>query len=387
MKQVFLTLLLIGLMLLSGCTGRQLEEQMLVIILGVDQMQSGDVHLYVKVPSNSAAASSSGGGGSGGGSGGENGEQMGYFILEATGHTFSDALELLNATTPRSLNFCQVREIVMGEETADDAAFGELLESVYSLPRMRPAATLVICRGEAGSFVEAQKPYVGIRLSRYIETTLSNYAGKGFVPTTSLGEALRDLRYGHGDPLLVCGAVNDFQQAENTAGENSLDAQAGTLSRKSVNPVELFGAAATDGVSVSGYLTGYEMALIHLAEGSVQSLILQTDRGPMPVFARAPATKGVERSETGVRLTLDLMCEVHYEPGLTPDAEEIRQQLTREMEKTLRHLQALRCDGMGFGNIAVCGFFTLEEWNAFDWRRQYENADTEIRIGVQLRKN
>ena len=379
-----LLIALAALFLCTGCTSRQLEEQLLVIILGVDQLEDRAIRVCAKVPSNAAGDASSGGSSA---SQGDAGEQMGYFVLEATGHSFSDAMELLSATTPRTLNFSQVREVVLGSETADDAAFGDLIESIYTVPRMRPSAALVICQGEAKKFVEAQKPYVGIRLSRYIETTLMNYAGKGFVPTTSLGEALRDLRYGFRDPLLIYGAVNAFQHERPDGGNHSLDVPAGSLSRKSVNPVELLGAAATDGVSVSGTLTGYEMALIHLAKGDVQSLVLQTEAGPMPIFARAPAALRVEETENGLCLCLSMLCEAHYTAGLSPRTEEMEALLERDMRAMLAHLQALRCDGMGFGNIAVRGCLSLSDWEKLPWRERYEQAETEVHIRVQLRKN
>lgn len=168
---------------------------------------------------------------------------------------------------------------------------------------------------------------------------------------------------------------------------NSLDTMAGSLPRKSINPVELFGASATDGVCVSGTLTGYEMALIHLAEGHVQSLVVQTDSGPMPVYARAPAVLNVEMGEGGVRLSLSMMCEAHYNAGLSPRPEEIAALLEKDLRAVIGHLQALRCDGMGFGNIAVRRYWTLAEWEKAPWRDLYEKAEVDVRIAVQVRKN
>lgn len=363
---------------LTGCMRRQLEEQMLVIILGLDERDDG-VRLTVKVPSNAADAGKTGNE--------DAGEQMGYLLLEATGHTFSDAMALLSATTPRTLNFSQVREVAVGREAAESAAFGDWIEDVYALPRMRPSAALVICQGEARAFVAAQKPYVGIRLSRYIETTLSNYAGKGFVPTTTLGEALRDLRYGFRDPLLVCGGVNAFSQADTPLQGNALDAEAGELTRKSVNPVELFGAAATNGVSVSGLLTGYEMALVHLLQGHVQSLNVWENGMPVSVFPRAPAVLTVDRNSDPLHLNISLLCDAHYTPGHEPDLNSIRKKLETDITVMTRHLQALGCDGLGFGNIAVRQFSTIPDWESFHWRQRYQQADVTVQIGVQLRKN
>ncbi len=383
MKRRLLAVLLIGCLLLSGCMSRQLEEQLLVIILAVDEMENGDIRLSVKVPSNSGVNSSSGGG-----NGSSDTQQMGYFLLEATGKTFPDAANLLHATTPRSLNFSQVREVVIGERASRSSDFSGIIQSVYLLPQMRAQASLVVCGGEARPFIAEQKPYVGIRLSRYIETTLVNYAGKGFVPTTTLGDAVRDLGYGFQDPLLIYGAINPFDSVDHAYDSNVLDEQAGELPRKSVNAIELFGAAATDGVSVSGLLTGYEMALLHLLSGTVQSLTIRCDdSAAVPIFARSPAGLWVEIDTGKTVLGVRLLCEAHFTPGQNLNAEALRQTLAQDIHQTLVHLQRLRCDGMGFGNLASQQFLTIQDWEAYHWREAYVSADIQVNLALQIRNN
>lgn len=379
-KGLFLLVLLFTGILFSGCTGREMEEQLLVIILGVDVQEDGGIRIAIKVPSHS---------GSGGG-GGENasagGEQMGYLLLEATGKRFPDAVNLLRATTPRTLNFSQIREVAIGEKAAGAADFSTLLYSIYSLPRMRSQAALIICKDQAYDFVKEQKPYVGTRLSRYVETTLENYAGKGFIPKTTLGEAVRDLGYGFQDALLIYGAVNDFKKSQSPQPENILDARAGSLPRKSVNKIELFGAAATNGVSVSGILTGYEMGLIHLLNGDAQSLNIEADGANTPIFARAPATLSVDLSSHPAVLRIDFLCEGRYFPGYLPDETALIEKLTEDLQKLMARLQRLQCDGLGFGNLAARQCPVIRDWEQLSWRQQYEMALVEIHLELQLRE-
>jgi len=380
MKYMHLSLLLALCLCLSGCTGRDLEEQLLVIILGVDQAERGNVRISVKVPSNSGSGGS-------GESPGAGGEQMGYLLLEATGESFTDAVNLLRATTPRTLNFSQTREVVVGKNAASASDFPTLLYSIYSLPRMRAQAALIICRDQAYDFVKEQKPYVGTRLSRYVETTLNNYAGKGFVPTTTLGETVRDLGYSFQDTLLIYGAVNDFTHAQAPDEKNILNAQAGSLPRKSVNAIELFGAAATNGISVSGVLTGYEMALVHLLRGDAQSLDVQAPGQPaLPIFARSPATLSVDLSQDPILLEVQLMCEGRYFPGFIPDEEAVVETLRQQLEQLIRRLQQLSCDGLGFGSRAARQCLTMQQWEALSFREKYQSAGIDIKILLQLRE-
>lgn len=379
MKRRGIALLLALCLALSGCMGRQLEEELLVIVLAVDETEEGHTRLTIKVPRNGSAGGAS--------KEGEGGDQGGYLLLDATGRGFSEAMALLHATTPRNLNFSQVREVVIGEKAARSADFANLLLRIDELPRMRGAAAVIICKGEGNAFAKAQKPYVGTRLSRYAETTLANYAGKGFTPNTSLSEGIRDLAFGFRDPLFVYGGVNDFRSPQ-TPEKGALNGAPGSLSRQNGDGIELFGAAATDGVCVNGFLTGYEVALLHLINGSVHSLDIQLEEDiPLMIYARTPATLSVRLDRRPAVLEISLLCEVHHPPGFPPDEEKLARKITADLKGALTHLQSLRCDGLGFGNIAVRQFGTVADWERLGWRDVYARAQTEITLFLQYREN
>lgn len=380
MKKGFV-LLLLSALLLTGCMSRHVEEQLLVIVMGVDRTEKGHVTLTVKVPSNTAGES----GGAPSGEAAKGGNQMGYLTLSATGHTFADALELLLATTPRSLNFSQVRETVISRELARTNTCRQTLQQLYALPRMHTQAVVVVCDGEAKKFVEEQKPYVGARLSRYIEVSIQNYAGKGFVPVTTLSQAVRDMGYGWQDPLLILGALPD--QEENTPKtSNVLDVEAGGLQSTSVNQVKLFGAAATDGEKVCGTLTGYETALVNLIRGDAQSLNLPDEDGySLLLHARSPAALGVAEGEK-TKLQVSMVCEVHYNAPRPPEEEKIRIRLEDDMKNVLQKLQNMGCDALGFGGKLIRRFATVAEWENYHWRDRYRQADIQVDVQLRLKK-
>ena len=59
--------------------------------------------------------------------------------------------------------------------------------------------------------------------------------------------------------------------------------------------------------------------------------------------------------------------------------------LKRDILALVAHLQALRCDGVGFGQIAVRRFLTVQAWEAFGWRDAYAAAQAQVNVTVQLR--
>lgn len=381
MKKAIILLLVFLCLPLTGCMSRRVEEQLLAIVMGVDLTPSGDLTLTVKVPSNT--------GGSDGSAPSDQakkgGNQMGYLTLSATGHQFADTMELLLATTPRSINFSQVQEVVISMELAATTRLPLLLQQLYALPRMRTQAALVVCAGEAKAFVEEQKPYVGLRLSRYIEVSLQNYAGKGFVPNTTLAEAVQLTGFGWRDPLLILGAL-PRQEDTNARPGNVLNVDAQSLGATSINAAKFYGAAATDGSRVSGTLTGYEMALIHMLRGGAQSLSLPDSQGfSLQLYARAPAALSVDTGND-CRLGIRFSCEVHYTAPQPPDAQAIVRRLETEIRAVVQKMQAMRCDGLGFGSIAVRRFLTLQAWEGFSFREKYCQAPVDVQVAVHLKK-
>ena len=372
-----LTVLMLLCLLLTGCAGRQVEEELLAIVLSVDQTEEKDIAIAVKVPANASASGNT-----------ENKEvsQDGYLLLKAVGRSFTDAVSMLNATTPRRLNFSQVREVVIGDAAARREDFQRILRQIDAIPRFRCSAAVIICQGEALAFAERQKPYVGMRLSRYAENTLANYAGKGFTPSTDLCAGLRDLGYGFQDPLFILGALNDFSNESPVDEQNSLNAYAGRLPRKSMEAVEMFGAAATNGVCVSGFLSGYEMALIHLLGGHVEALFLEENGTQLQITAQRRAKLNVNISARPIQLSVCLSCEARFPPGDPPDAAAVQDRLRQDILALIRHMQRLGCDGLGFGSVAVRQFFTVQAWEELGWRTLYEQAEPTVQVTVRLRE-
>lgn len=378
MKKGWMILLFMCCLLLSGCMSSRVEEQLLVIAMGLDREQDGGLTLTVKVPGNAAGGQSASSG-----SGQEN-DPKGYLTLHATGHHFSDALELLLATTPRSLNFSQVWEVVISRDLAGEDSFSRLLMQLSSLPRMHTQAAVVICEGKALSFVQEQKPYVGVRLSRYIEVTLRNYTQKGFVPSTTLAKAVRETGWGWQDPLLILGAVS--QDEHEASRDHVLNVAAGQLPSTSPNKAKFYGSAATDGIRVSGTLTGYETALINLLRSNAQSLILTDEQGfPLTLYAAAPARLSID-GEASLTLNVHLRCQVGFPSGHAPDGSRLNAYLEEEIEKVIRKLQSMRCDALGFGSLAVRRFCTVKEWEAFHFRDKYTKAQVQANVQLQLKE-
>ena len=365
--------------LLAGSSGRQMEEELLVIVLAADQTEEGGCRLTVKAPA----------------SAGQQDGDKAYLALEASGGSFAEAMMLLHASTPRKLNFSQVREIMISSAAAESPSLFPLLAQIEALPRMRGTAAVVVCLGSACDAAQRIKPYMGLRLSRYTEDSLADAASKGFTPSTTLAQALREAGSHLMDPLLILGAVNprageekggnDAGGGPDAGGSPGLQVQAGGLHRSSADPIDLFGAAATDGERVTGYLTGDEMALLHLLTGSGHFYAQNLNAQPVTLHARGPAQLQVDLEPRPIRLSIRLLCDVRLSPATDIDVDALRRQTERAALALIRHLQQLQCDALGFGEKAVRQMCLLRDWEALRFPALYREAAVDVSFSLRLR--
>lgn len=384
-------LLLVGAVCLSGCDGRQIEDQLLVVLMGVDETQDGQITISVKVPIYGAlkeqGGSSSGGSdgensGTGGGSGEESQAEKGYTIVESTEADIESALTMLHAVLPRTLNFSQVREIVFGENAAQGESFFELYHRIASLPSIRSQAYVVVCKGEAKDFLSAQRAQVGSRLSKFIDQTFRNYTRTAYVPTTTLGDGLSALHGSGGDPLFIYGAVNKGEKKESGEDGAPLELYAGEINWKGMGKIELLGAAMTDGTRVSGLLTGAETGLWRLLTGNNRSgFVMKAADVYVTVFSVTKARLFIK--EDGLKASVSL--EVQYHEGKKMDKALVQRMLEEKMAALIRKFQSFGCDALGFCETAKRGYWTEDAWKNANFKEKYESADIALQITLQFK--
>ncbi|MDF2564639.1 MAG: germination protein Ger(X)C family [Massilibacillus sp.] len=131
MKKIGILLLVImNAVLLSGCWDRvEINDIAIVIAVGVDKMDNGDICLSLLLPV-PKKLSSSGSGSSGGGGGEGNGSTL---VISESGKSIMDAYRKLQGKLPREILFSHIRFIIIGEKLAQEGVAGVL--DFFSRPR------------------------------------------------------------------------------------------------------------------------------------------------------------------------------------------------------------------------------------------------------------
>ena len=361
-KKLLLLLLLLSPLLLASCASSSQERQTFAICISVDPTDDGGIKLGLQAPKSGQSS--------------QGGVTSDYEVLTASGKTLQEALGLMAASTPYPINFSQLRLCILRYELAATTELRPMLRYLEELPTMRPNATVMVSLGDALAVMEAHKPEFGMRLSTHLNILLRRLQAELLLPVSTLSDCVRLIGGGYGDPLLCVCAVNpkvkkENEQKESQSGGGSggggsggsggsqaayaqgepwnesllpQDMIAGMLASSSSNPVEYLGSATVSDGRVSG--------------------LMSVDMTQVALRAKNEGTRRVAITpEGGVQLQLTMK----KDSMLSVDADALK--------KALATLQALDCDALRFGEVAMRAFWTDAEWNAFDFVDKYRHAE------------
>ena len=383
---------------LSGCTGGQeIESCLFVIAMAVDAAPDGSLTITVKALSGTQeAVSGSGQTGSSGGSsdGSEDGKnasgsdsameesEPGYIVLSATAPSCLRALGLLSATTPRTVNLSQLREIVLSQTLAETDAALSILREIHSIYRANGEAVVVVTPQNAGDFIRRQHAILGLRLSKYLEVLFEHFRAIDIIPPSpNLSAVIAAMESKTIDAAAVYAAGNDFDSMLVLQGTSDTDRLPGHLPRTAPANNEYMGSALFSGPRMTGVLTGSETGLLCLMAGKSGTRISVIDGAQYKTRLATRARRKIESDGTlSVSLTLTLTLTAGEQQRTSG---EIAADIERSCASVLQKLQAASCDAVGFGRIAVRAYPDIPTWESADWDTRYPQAP--VRVATDLR--
>ena len=391
MKKFALTLFLLLPLLLGGCTGGQeIESSLFVIAMAVDAAPEGSLTVTVKALSGSQESAASGASGGGNESSSEidlteNLEQTeaGYIVLSATAPSCLRALSLLGATTPRTVNLSQLREIVVSQTLAETDAALSILKQIHAVYRANDEAVVVVTPDNAGDFIRRQRAVLGLRLSKYLEVLFEHYEQLDVIPPNpNLSAVIAAMESAATDAAAVYAAGNDFENTLLLQGESDLDRLPGHLPRTAPAPNEYLGAALFSGPRMTGTLTGSEVSLLCLMTGRASTRITVMNGAQYKTRLQTRVRRGIDSDGTlfvSLRLRLTLTAGEQQRTG-----EEIAAEIEQDCVNVLQKLQAASCDAVGFGKIRIRAFPDVPAWESLNWPAQYETLPVRVTADVKI---
>lgn len=404
MKRLWLAgMLLAACLLLGGCSGGQeIEDCLFVVSMAVDPAEGGNLTVTVKALSGTQAASAPQEATaqqtpSGDESSGEErsldeqsameATEPGYVVMSATAKSCLAALNLLGATTPRTVNLSQLQEIVISRTLAETSATLAILKEIYALYEANGGAVVVVTPDDAGDFIRRQYAMFGVRLSQYLQVLFDHFEELGTIPPDpNLASVIAAMESGMRDAAAVYAAANDFTATLVLPADSATDRLPGHLPRTSPAQNEYLGSAVFSGPRMAGTLTGQETTMLRLLSGRAVATSFALEEAMVQAGTRSRVRRTLGEAGgadvLGTRITMRLILSAGT---LSRTDAEIAAQIERDAAALIGKLQALGSDVLGYGGLAARRYADIPSWEAAGWDRAYPQAQVHVTADVTIR--
>lgn len=396
MKRALLALLLLVCCLsLSGCGGGQeIESCLFVLAMAVDPAPDGNLTVTVKalsgtqeavggtIPSPQSEQQSEPSAGAQQ-QGSTETPEPGYIVMSATAPSCLRALNMLSATTPRTVNLSQLREIVISRTLAETDATLTILKEIHGMYRANGEAIVVVTPNDAGDFIRRQRAILGVRLSKYLEVLFDHFAGMDTIPPNAqLASVIAAMESDTIDATSVYAAANAFDSTLALNTDADMDRLPGHLPRTSPAENEYLGCALFCGPRMTGTLTGEETGLLCLMMGAAKRR--ETFIGNALYRTNLPTRvqRGIDEDGTlSVHISMNL---THVTGEEQETAQSIAAMIERRAVDVLMILRAAGCDAAGFGRIAIRRHIDIPSWEAQNWPEEYTQRGVRVSADVRV---
>jgi spore germination protein KC len=419
-KKIFLTIILIWIIALSGCWDRrELENLAFVQSLGLDLGPGGKgvtVTAMIAIPPKLKG----GGGESGGGS------ETGVFVLSVDAPTIFEGFNLINTTVNREVTLLQNSALLIGEDIARQG-MRKWIDSLVRYREMRRTLLIFVCQGKAADIMKV-KPKLERNPAEYFTDLARVTRLTAMFPMMTLNEFLDHYealaqedyapilaRFHRHDPdeypasggsesgpksgadskkNASGGAGDQSQQKPKTAGQAAPEAK----------DVRMIGTAIFKKDKMIGHFDIYETQVLQILTNEFKEALLSTHdpirRNNQIVYrllaTHAPRIKYRHRGSTdnfnvSIALEADL---ISIQSGIdysnprkgTMLAKHIALELKERILATIQKAQQYNSDVFGFGIKVRNTCLTGPEWDRYNWPEKFKKSNIRVQVKVAIRR-
>lgn len=407
-------LMIILLVLLSGCNGSHETDQLAyVVAIGVDREENGRflVTYQIAVPREIA-----GGGDSGSGESDSSGGKKSFINISLVGASFAETRNELKSAISLVPVMYQAKMIILGEDLARKGV-GDVLAPLARFREFRGSMYVTVAAGRAKEFLEHNKPSISTSSNKYYELMMQSDQVAGSFLATSLHAFYHHVKQPGEDAYVTFVGVNPQAKSEKieknpaanqTRGKHKMETPqvAGNIERSGGNEAEFMGVAVFHGDRMTGVLDSHQtrilsMLLRRFKNGFISvedPLITQGKKGINLhyVVSEPPDVKvGFADGKPIVQVNLKLEGEItSIASGIHYEDIEKRHQLeaymsnlfTEDLLDFFQTTQAMNSDVFGVGNYYRSQFSLLSAYRDFDWKNRYSLAQISGNVEFKIRR-
>ncbi|NLX64754.1 MAG: Ger(x)C family spore germination protein [Clostridiaceae bacterium] len=405
------TLILVSLLLplfITGCfDSHEIGDYAYVTALGIEKGVSNTFRLTFQIPKFGQSGGSSSEEESGSDGGGKN-EEMEIITLDAS--SLLSAVAITNSNLSKDLNFMHLKLIVISEELAMSDMLEETIAPLTRYRHIRRTTNVIVCKDKTEDFIKELKPYPGELITTTIEELFEKSGKTGYFHQSTLNDLYCEIKSPYHALLVAYGSINKEDNLKSEGGffkgESSIPGNyyAGEIPRKGGPKIELFGSVVFDGDKMVGKLTGFETQMLHLVRGELKfGLFTITDPEKPDVVIPLDITefeKPVikidltgEKPKIHVKLKFEgdivsIQSGIDYEkPEKLPIVEDtFEKNLIKGIKDTFEKCKEMKADVFDFGTTAAMQFWTIPEWEEYNWLEKFSQSELEVDVDFTIRR-
>ena len=396
MKFVKVALIILILVGFASCKDAPEPETLgYVVAIGIDMPKENETGYNITLQF-ANPDKISGGSSESGGMGGE--ESIENITVLAPG--IYPAINIANHIISKKFVLSHTKLIVFSDEVAKSGV-GEFLETINRNGDIRPNIYFSVSKGEAKEFLEAVNPKTEVNPVRYYTMIFENdYSG--FIPQNMSQDFYLFYNSNEKSTVMPLCSATIKEKTENYSKSGYQyeveDYVAGEIPTES-REIQVSGTAVFDGGRKIAEIGEINTEIFNILTGEYQSSAVsyRLDDGRAVTVTQmqkkrpkiSVETKAVPKIKATVYLEAeisegseDIIIENELETFSLIAAEEIR----RQAEEFFSETKALGTDIVGFGSYAKRKFGNISDFENYNWKERYKNAELELTVRFSVRR-
>lgn len=326
--------------------------------------------------------------------------------------SLSTAINLMNNYLSKQVNMSHCKVIIFSEELAKEGISSEIYTLINDT-QVRPSSNIVITKTDANYYMQKTQPQLENLIAKYYETFTDSSEYTGFMPNATIGEFFNTLICKECEPFAILGGViASNSQNDQDSGSSTNNAQRDYTIKSSHSPIsgetdsENIGMAVFKGDTLVGELNALETLsflsirnevnrfLVSIPDPTTPSSYLDIYLTPENMTEIKVDTKtGSPYIQVSLRFTGRIYSMENNENYLKPDVlETISASCDSYLESTFsdflyKTAKEFHSDILGFGKSASSNFFTMEEFEDYNWLESYQDSYFDVSVDTSVKSS
>lgn len=326
-------------------------------------------------------------------------------INTVTASSLSNAINLVNGYLGKQINMSHCKVIIFSE----DLAFEGISDEIYTLindTQVRPSCNIIVSKCSAKYYLQQTKPELEHLISKYYEIFASSSKYTGYMPDATIGNFFNSLICKTCEPYAILGGVNEGSpnNSEEVDSQKDYTIKANESYITGENGAENIGVAVFKGSQLVGELNALEtIAFLNIRNDIDRFLISvpdpQNNNNYLDIYMSPTRATDIKIDTSNQTPYIKVKCEFS---GRIYSMSENSKYLSSEVLDSISnscnsYLESMFSDYLyktskdfnsdinGMGKDALKNFFTITQYEDYNWPENYKNAFFDVEVNTSVK--